>query len=76
MEHRRAPRRRVFKAGTIEFGRSAFACVVKDRSDLGASLRVASTAGIPDKFELITDGSRFRCRVVWRTENSIGIAFG
>src|SRR4051794_31852646 len=26
MEHRRAPRRRVLKAGTIEFGRSAFSC--------------------------------------------------
>jgi len=38
MENRKASRHRVFKAGTIEFGRSAFTCVVRDRSDVGAKL--------------------------------------
>src|SRR5947209_15232467 len=58
MEQRRAPRRRVLKAGTIEFGRSALSCVVRDRSDTGAKLDVPSPIGIPDQFDLVTDGSR------------------
>src|SRR3954447_16465227 len=74
MEKRKAPRHRVFKAGTIEFGRSAFSCVVRDRSDVGAKLDVPSLIGIPDQFVLVTDGSRFSCRVVWRARR-IGIAF-
>jgi hypothetical protein len=48
MEHRRAPRRRVLKHLTIEFGRSAFACVVRDKSDTGAKLEIPSPIGIPD----------------------------
>ena len=75
MEQRRALRRRVLKAGTIEFGRSAFSCVVRDRSDTGAKLDIPSPIGIPDRFDLVTDGSRLRCRLVWRGENRIGIAF-
>jgi hypothetical protein len=59
MEKRKARRHRVFKAGTIEFGRSAFSCVVRDRSDVGAKLDVPSLIGIPDQFVLVTDGSRY-----------------
>jgi hypothetical protein len=76
MEQRRTPRRRIFKAGTIEFGDSAFLCTVRDRSDTGASLEFPSPIGIPEHFVLVTDGSRFRCRVVWRKENGMGIVFG
>jgi hypothetical protein len=75
MEQRRAPRRRVLKAGTIEFGRSAFSCMVRDRSDTGAKLDVPSPIGIPERFVLLADGLRLPCHVVWRKENRIGIAF-
>jgi hypothetical protein len=74
-ENRSAPRRRVLKAGTIEFGRSAFSCVVRDRSDTGAKLDVPSPIGIPGCFVLFAEGSRLPCHVVWRKENRIGIAF-
>ena len=71
----RAARRRILKAGTIEFGRGAFSCAVKDRSDGGAKLEVPSTIGIPENFILVTDGSRRPCRVLWRKATWIGIAF-
>jgi PilZ domain len=75
MDQRRAARRRVLKAGTIEFGGSTLTCSVRDRSDTGAMLDVPSPIGIPDQFVLATNGSRIPCRVVWRSEKRIGIAF-
>jgi hypothetical protein len=75
MEKRKAPRHRVFKAGTIEFGRSAFSCLVRDISEVGAKLDVPSLIGIPDQFVLVTDNSRLSCRMVWRKERQIGIEF-
>lgn len=46
--------RRVFKAGRISFnaGHSTIDCTVRGLSDTGASLDVASTAGIPRRFKL------------------------
>ena len=75
MEKRKAPRHRVFKVGTIEFGCSAFSCVVRDRSDVGAKLDVPGLIGITDQFVLVTDNSRHPCRVEWREAREIGIEF-
>ncbi len=77
-EGRRAPRRRVLKAGTIGFGGSAIDCVVRNLSASGAALEVSSQAGIPDKFTLIVsgDGLRQPCHIVWRRERRIGVTFG
>jgi PilZ domain len=75
MDQRSAARRRVLKVGTIEFGGGALSCRVRDRSDTGAMLDVPSPIGIPDQFVLATDGSRIPCRVIWRKEKRIGIAF-
>jgi hypothetical protein len=46
-------------------------------SDAGAMLDVASTAEIPELFTLavISDGHRTLCRLVWRNEKRIGVAF-
>jgi diguanylate cyclase (GGDEF)-like protein len=46
--------RRVLKAGRISFnaGHSTIDCTVRGLSDTGASLDVASTAGIPQRFKL------------------------
>ena len=41
-EHRIAPRRRMFKAGTIEFGGSGMDCTVKNLSDTGAAVEILS----------------------------------
>jgi hypothetical protein len=76
-EHRIAPRRRMFKAGTIEFGGGGIDCTVKNLSDTGAALEVLSPLYIPDRFTLFvpTDQFKRRCHVVWRKERRMGIAF-
>ena len=75
--HRTAPRKRVLKAGEIEFGAGAIDCTVRNLSETGAALSVESPVGIPAEFNLITvsDHMNRRCRVVWRKENRIGITF-
>lgn len=76
-ENRSAQRRRVLKAGTIEFGGGAIDCTVRNMSGTGAALDVSSPVGIPDRFNLIlpADGRHMPCHVVWRKEKRIGIAF-
>jgi hypothetical protein len=76
-EHRITPRHRVLKAGVIEFGGGAIDCTVRNMSDAGAALDVASPIGIPGRFDLIlpAEGRRLPCHVVWRKEKRIGVAF-
>jgi hypothetical protein len=76
-EHRRAPRYRVMKAGAIEFDGGSAVCVVRDLSITGAGLDVVSPVDIPDHFTLVlrTEGLHFPCRVAWRSERQIGVAF-
>ena len=40
-----------------------------------AAIRVSTTFGLPQTFELIVEGVRHRCNVVWRTDNNIGVTF-
>ena len=76
-EHRIAPRRRMFKAGTIEFGGGGVDCTVKKLSDTGAALEILSPLYIPDRFTLFVPSDQLerRCHVVWRKERRLGIAF-
>jgi len=76
-EHRNAPRHRVLKAGTIEFGGGGIDCVVRNLSETGAALEVHSPVGIPDRFTLAVPQEHMRrtCRVMWRKEMRIGVAF-
>jgi PilZ domain len=73
----RAPRRRVLKAGSITFGGSTINCAVRNVSETGAALEVASPLYIPDRFTLVvqTDQLRRPCHIVWRQEKRIGVAF-
>jgi PilZ domain-containing protein len=75
--HRIAPRRRVLKAGSIEFGGGAIDCTVRNLSETGAALEVVSPLYIPDRFTLVvrTDQLKRPCRIVWQTERRIGVAF-
>jgi len=75
--NRVAPRHRVLKAGSIEFNGGTIDCVVRNVSDTGAALEVASPLGIPHAFNLVISGNRgvHRCEVKWRTESRIGVAF-
>ena len=46
-EHRTAPRKRVLKAGTIEFGGGAIDCTVRNLSETGAAIEIMSPLYIP-----------------------------
>ena len=72
-----ATRDRVLKFGKIEFHGRAVSCVVRNRSQSGASLQVASRAFIPDSFTLALplEGAALRCRLVWRRGTEIGVMF-
>jgi PilZ domain len=73
----RAPRRRMFKAGTIEFGGGGIDCTVRNISETGAALEVNTPLYIPDRVTLFvpTEQLKRRCRVVWRKERRIGVMF-
>jgi len=77
-ENRTIARQRVLKAGKIAINRAGIIdCTVRNISETGACLQVASPLGIPEYFNLILDGEPAPkpCRVVWRKEKQIGIAF-
>jgi hypothetical protein len=75
--NRAAPRQRVFKAGSIEFSGSTIDCMVRNISETGAALEVASPAGIPAEFDLLISGNIAKrpCRVVSVRDKRIGVAF-
>jgi hypothetical protein len=77
VEKRTTHRNRVFKAGTIKFGGSAIDCTIRNISNNGAALDVASPVGIPEKFTLVlpSDSLHFPCRVVWCKKRRIGVVF-
>jgi len=76
-EKRETPRKRVLKTAYVILSEKApkIACAVRNISEAGAMLQVSTTYGIPERFHLQIDGTRRGCRVVWRTETKIGIAF-
>lgn len=74
---RTTPRRRILKAGSIEFDGGAIDCAVRNLSKVGAALDVVTPVGIPDHFTLVVPGDHLRLasRVVWRKAARIGIKF-
>lgn len=77
-ENRRSPRQRILKGGTILFDHAAgIDCTVRNASETGALLEIASLIGIPNNFTLITrkDGAKRLCHVAWRSARRIGVRF-
>ena len=76
-ERRRAPRRRVLKAARILIDKkSVISCTVRNVSDTGSRLEVASLLGIPELFELEIAGEPRRpVRRVWVSSSGIGVDF-
>ncbi len=74
---RQSSRRRTFKGGSISFDRGVNDCVIRNMSDTGALLEVASPLGIPDRFILIIKPEiiQRQCQVVRRTAKNIGVKF-
>jgi hypothetical protein len=56
---------------------SVIDCMVRNLSPLGARLDVASSLGIPDRFDIIFDADRSirQCRRIWHDERHIGVEF-
>src|ERR1700710_1498387 len=71
-----ARRHRVLKSGSIEFNGGVIDCLVRNISETGAALEVASPLGIPETFNLVISGdhSSRACKVAWRKDKRIGVA--
>jgi diguanylate cyclase (GGDEF)-like protein len=70
---------RTFLAGKIvfNFGQSSLDCVVHRMSEDGATLQVETGLGVPDQFQLkLAEDRLLPCRVMWRSDREIGVAFG
>ncbi|MEA2911338.1 MAG: hypothetical protein QOG17_871 [Gammaproteobacteria bacterium] len=52
-------------------------CTVRNISETGAALEVASPVGIPKDVTLIVEADNLKreCQIVWRKEKRIGVAF-
>ena len=74
---RAALRQRVLKSASIEFHGGVIDCVIRNISETGAALEVASPLGIPETFNLVISGdhSSRRCQIAWRKDKRIGVAF-
>lgn len=78
VENRKSVRHRVFKAAVIEFNRAGgISCTVRNISDGGACLEIASPLGIPADFDLhiASDRRTVACHRVWANESRMGVAF-
>jgi hypothetical protein len=78
-ERRRYHRTQVQKPAKIVFRTdySLIDCLVRDVSIGGACLELNNTAAVPDEFDLTFDTARTlrACRVAWRSESRVGVAF-
>src|SRR5579862_3474875 len=73
-ERRRHPRKTVQIAAEITIGESVhYECTILDISQGGAQLAIPAGFVLPDEFMLIPP-SRL-CRVAWRKEDRVGVAF-
>ena len=78
IEKRAFPRHRVLKQGTISFrGGGRIDCTVRNISQGGARLDVATPFGLHGSFILMIAADHFKrdCRAVWNIEERVGVAF-
>lgn len=78
IERRTAQRHRVFKQGMLAFsGGGGADCTVRNISESGARIEIASPVGLPTSFTLMiaTDHFLRHCHAVWSAERRIGVAF-
>jgi hypothetical protein len=65
------------KPAKIEYGGIKTPCTIRDLSVTGAALEVSELGKIPATFNLIMPEDRLKlaCRVVWRRDYRLGVAF-
>jgi hypothetical protein len=78
-DRRAVTRTRISRGAKIIAPRGAefIHCTVQNITNDGACLKVANTDGMPETFELTFElgHTRRACRVVWRTNDELGVAF-
>jgi hypothetical protein len=76
-ERRKNSRRRILKTGTISFQGQAVECAVRNVSEAGACLELATPTALPDDFALFIKTAKMMrsCQVIWRDGRRIGIRF-
>lgn len=78
IERRSTQRHRVFKQGMLAFsGGGGTDCMVRNISETGARIEIASPVGLPSSFTLVIVADHFLrpCRAVWSAGRRIGVAF-
>jgi hypothetical protein len=80
IEGRIAPRYRVNKRATIDYGGDKYPCTVRDISSSGAALELSDSATLVRRAKAFTlvipdDRLRLSCRVVWQRDYRMGVAF-
>ena len=79
IERRQAERHKTHKAAQLACGDGPpiIGCIVSDLSRTGACLEVDRSVHISSLFNLVfeSDGSMRACRIVWRTEQRMGVQF-
>jgi hypothetical protein len=79
MERRHQLRSRALKSARILLNhhQSVIDCVVRNLSPTGACLKVETTFGIPDRFDVMfdIDKSIRPCRLIWYRDRQIGVEF-
>jgi hypothetical protein len=78
-ERRTRKRTRVLRCAKIIVPRRSpvIHCTVQNITGGGACLKLANTFGLPETFDLTFEHGRTRrpCRVIWRTDNELGVCF-
>jgi hypothetical protein len=72
-----AARDLALEPGVIEFYGRTISCLVRNLSETGAALDVVSPCEVPHRFTLALplEGTSHRCRLVWRRDAEMGVAF-
>ena len=78
-EQRRSGRRRVLLAGRLVYADGAMTvdCIIRDRSECGARLKLTGPAVLPPKLTLVEvgPGLAHECEITWRRFPEIGVSF-
>jgi len=78
-DRRTIKRTRVLRSAKIIVPRRSpvIHCTVQNINNGGACLKLANTFGLPETFDLTFEHGRTRrsCRVVWRTDDKLGVEF-
>ena len=79
MERRHQSRSRTLKSARILLNhhQSVIDCVVRNLSPTGACLKVETTFGLPDRFDVMFDVDKTirTCRLIWHKDRQIGVEF-